>query len=385
MYDSLHIKTGREVQFTPPEAVAIRFTIASFAARMGAQMLDLILTWVGFYIVIFALFFIDFLSWSVILFIIFILVFFIRVPYYILSELVWNGRTLGKRIVGIRVINKDGRRLTPHQIVARNLMKEVEFFAPLLAVILLNDIFSLWAVILILWIGILLIVMLTNRSRQRLGDMIAGTIVVQNPRAKLLPDLAVENQARERRFDFLGEHLEIYGRFELQTLENILRLPKGQHDTVELQKITQTIIKKIHYSDPVHAGEELDFLHEFYRAQREHLEKMRLFGKKRENKHHTQGKNFDFLQSHLDIYGYAELKMLENIVHLPEDQRDAAALQKVTQTIIKKINYTNPVRVGEELDFLHAFYHAQREHLEKLRLMGNERKNKHHVQKTKTS
>jgi len=283
-------KIGQRIEFTPPEAVAIRFTIAPFGARIGAQMLDLFFTLAALTIIVIALFSSQFFPLSVSIFIILILAFFIRVPYYILCELVWNGRTLGKRIVGIRVINKEGKRLTPHQIVARNLMKEMEFFAPLIALFFLEHNSFFWQCVTILWVLTLLVVVLANRGRQRLGDMIAGTVVVQNPRARLLPDLAIAGEVgqSENHFDFLGSHLDIYGRFELQALENILRIPQGKHDTHELHKITQTIIKKIKYTDPVKTGEELLFLREFYRAQREHLEKLRLFGNKRENKYHVQ-------------------------------------------------------------------------------------------------
>jgi len=276
----------RRIEFTPPEAVTIHFTIASFGARLGAQILDLIITLLALYLLVLTLIFVINLPWSVAFFVLILAAFFIRMPYYVLSELVWNGRTLGKRIVGIRVINKQGRHLTPHQIVARNLMKEVEFFAPLIAVIFLDYVSWFWKIVILLWVSVLLIIVLANRQRQRLGDMVAGTIVVNNPRAKLLPDLALAISKQESHFDFLDHHLDIYGRFELQTLENILRIPEGKHDMREVQKITQTIIKKINYTEPVETGKSLLFLREFYRAQRAYLEKLRLFGNKRENKYH---------------------------------------------------------------------------------------------------
>ena len=116
--------------------------------------------------------------------------FFIRIPYYALSELVWNGRTLGKRMVGIRVISLDGRRLTAHQIVARNLMKEVEVFLPIAFILSAPGSSGAVSLLLLLWfIGVLFVPVL-NRRRQRLGDMLADTIVVDTPRAVLLPDLS---------------------------------------------------------------------------------------------------------------------------------------------------------------------------------------------------
>ena len=67
----------------------------------------------------------------------------------------------------------DGSGLTAHAVVVRNLMKEVEVFAPgtwLLAGG--GDLVSSLAVL--AWIGVLLAVPLFNRRRQRIGDIIAS-------------------------------------------------------------------------------------------------------------------------------------------------------------------------------------------------------------------
>jgi uncharacterized RDD family membrane protein YckC len=217
-------------------------------------------------------------------------VFLIRVPYYILAELVWNGRTVGKRVVGIRVINAEGRRLTPHQIVARNLMKEVELFTPVTMVFTVDAMSGLGVLLTLVWVLAVLIVPLANRRWQRLGDMVAGTIVVDNPRNVLLPDLALslptQGSARPA-FDFLPAHLDIYGRFELQTLEKVLRDPVRGEEPPDFGQISRTIIRKIGYADPVRPGQERAFLNAFYRAQREHLETLRLFGNRREDKFHS--------------------------------------------------------------------------------------------------
>lgn len=137
-----------------------------------------------------------------------------------------------------------------------------------------------------------MIVVLSNRRRQRLGDIIAGTLVVENPRSVLLPDLAVDTssiQAAKAKFDFLPAHLEIYGNYELQTLEDLLRDPAKRPSDQDVVKIAQTIISKISYRHPLESGEELAFLNAFYIAQREHLETLRLFGTRRENKFHREG------------------------------------------------------------------------------------------------
>ncbi len=276
--------------FLPPEGVPIAFQIASMGARFGAQFLDFLITYGGLFALLLFMLWINVLPETAFITLFTLLIFMIRVPYYILSELVWNGRTLGKRIVKIRVISANGRRLTPHQVTARNLMKEVEVFIP--ATLLLGGGTGGWVITIITFFWVLGVIVLPffNRKRQRLGDMIAGTVVVEQPKSVLLPDLAIGGGERAQQFTFLPMHLDVYGRFELQTLESILRDP-GTSPTypAELAKVTEAIVRKIEFIDPVLPAERAAFLMCFYRAQREHLESRRLFGDRREDKNHKAG------------------------------------------------------------------------------------------------
>ena len=273
--------------FLPPEGVPIAFQIASMGARFGAQFLDFLITYGGLLALLLFMLWINVLPETAFITLFTLLIFMIRVPYYILSELVWNGRTLGKRIVKIRVISANGRRLTPHQVTARNLMKEVEVFIP--ATLLLGGGTGGWVmtILTIVWVLGVIVLPFFNRKRQRLGDMIAGTIVVEQPKSVLLPDLANARGVDVQQFTFLPMHLDVYGKFELQTLESILRDP-GISPTyaAELAKVTEAIVRKIEYIDPVLPADRATFLMCFYRAQREHLESRRLFGDRREDKNH---------------------------------------------------------------------------------------------------
>lgn len=283
----------RVMQFVPPEGVPISFAIASIGARLGAQILDIIFTTLLFVIIALAVIFTGALPLSAMTVLITLMGFLLRTPYYVLSELIWNGRTLGKRITGIRVINVDGRRLTPHQVAARNLMKEVEIFAPMGLLGTIGEQSGLEGGLTVVWLLVVVIVPLANRRRQRIGDMIAGTLVVDNPRSVLLSDLALSSPAKASSrpaFEFLPEHLDIYGKYELQTLEDVLRDTTKKSNTEEIIKIVRTITRRIRYEDAVKPGQELIFLNDFYRAQREHLESLKLFGKVRENKYHEHTK-----------------------------------------------------------------------------------------------
>ena len=280
------------ISFTPPEGVPIRFQLASRGARFGAQLLDLLLTWTAGILFVLLVAYLNLVSFEAFFTLLSLLMFLLRVPYYVLAELVWNGRTPGKRITGIRVISASGRRLTPWQIVARNVMKEVEFFTPLTLVLAASsDSLGPWGSgIMLVWVLAVSIIFLANRRRQRLGDMIAGTLVVETPRAVLLPDLSAQTSVQAvERFTFLPHHLDHYGRHELQVLEDILRDPgSGPDRHAETARVTDAIQRKIGYADTVLPNDRVAFLSAFYRAQREYLEGRRLFGDRREDKHHAQ-------------------------------------------------------------------------------------------------
>lgn len=279
----------RAEQFIPPEGLPINFAIASLGTRFGAQFLDILFTALIIFICTVVIIFTGFLPASADLMLAALLGFFLRTPYYILSELIWNGRTLGKRITGIRVVNMDGRRLTPHQVTARNLMKEVEIFGPM-GLLAGMETQGAWENVLAgLWLLVVVVVPLANRRRQRLGDIVAGTLVVDTPRSVLLVDLALSASAAassQPAFDFQPEHLDVYGKYELQTLEDVLRDSMKASNHKELAQIVRTITRRIRYGDTVKPGQELLFLNDFYRAQREHLESLKLFGTLRENKYH---------------------------------------------------------------------------------------------------
>lgn len=274
------------LRHTPPESVPLTFRLSSLGARFGAQMIDILIAYGGVLILVITLTWIGIFSWDGLMAFYALATFFMRIPYYVLSELVWNGRTLGKRILGVRVISLDGRRLTPHQIVARNLMKEVEVFLPMATLFGAASMTWWLALILLGWMGGTLLVPVFSKLNQRLGDMIAGTVVVDTPKPQLLPDLSTQSAARG--YEFRAEHLGIYGRYELQTLETILRdPPKNPEMRKRISEVAQTIRLRIGYDEEVQASREWDFLLEFYRQQREFLESRTLFGDTRENKFHT--------------------------------------------------------------------------------------------------
>ncbi len=101
------------------------------------------------------------------------------------SEAVFNGQTLGKRALGIRVVSERGVPITGAQAVLRNLVGSLDGTVPYLV---RPDLTSL-----LLLTG--LTSMLLTRKFQRLGDLAAGTMVVVEQRRGRTGLIRVEEPA----------------------------------------------------------------------------------------------------------------------------------------------------------------------------------------------
>ncbi|MEM8550764.1 MAG: RDD family protein [Pseudomonadota bacterium] len=288
-------RRGLITDFMPPEGVPLIFQVAPLGARAMAQTIDLLLT------LAFAASFVGLLAlslnapWALLQTLGALIFFAIRTPYYVITELLWQGRTLGKSITGLRVISADGRSLGAKAIAIRNLMKEAEVFTPLTLLAVAQDLSPFWRIVTVVWLGCIIAVPLLSPKRQRIGDIAADTVVIAEPKALLLPDLAAAPvEAAAERFPFLPHNLEHYGVYELQTLEGLLHAPPTvSHAAAErraqtLASVVEMIRRKIDYAEAVPQHEHDAFLKAFYVAQRRHLEQRQLMGERRADKFHKQ-------------------------------------------------------------------------------------------------
>jgi uncharacterized RDD family membrane protein YckC len=104
--------------------------------------------------------------------------FALYIVYFILLEWLMNGQTPGKRLLQIRVIKQGGYALRFFDTLLRNLLRVVDFLP--------------------LFYGVGLTSLLLTRDSQRLGDLVAGTLVVyQEPvqTESLLPDLPAPEES----------------------------------------------------------------------------------------------------------------------------------------------------------------------------------------------
>ncbi|MDR0648549.1 MAG: RDD family protein [Synergistaceae bacterium] len=271
-----------------PEGVALSVGIATRGERLYAFLIDIALMTViifCLYALVIPLFFsrADIqIGMTLILF----LVFIVRNLYFTHFELAWQGRTPGKRICGLRVINRYGGELSPSAVIARNLTREVEFFLPLSLFASLGDAGTAAGLAALGWVLAIAALPLFNRDNLRAGDLIGGTMVIWMPRRALSGDLSLPapDAAREAVYSFTREQLSVYGAFELQVLEELLRSPPNRDSDRVLSGVCAKIRIKIGWADEVPPGEVRRFLSDFYASERDDLERGQLFGRHRPDK-----------------------------------------------------------------------------------------------------
>jgi len=151
-----------------PEQTSLEFPLAGVGSRCLALLLDTLIQ-VGAYIVLGILYAIlqaafpsDLTDtgakgvWLVA--ILLLLGFCVYMGYFAFFEAIWNGQTPGKRIAHLRVIQQSGRPIQVWQAVVRNLMRLVDQLPGFYAVGLTSALIS--------------------KQNRRLGDFVAGTVVV---------------------------------------------------------------------------------------------------------------------------------------------------------------------------------------------------------------
>ena len=149
-----------------PEQTSLDFAVAGIGSRFLALALDIFIqTLIGIVVGVAASLMITgaaffsprsgmWVAAAVILF-----YFLLYFGYYAVFEIIWNGQTPGKRKMGIRVIKDSGRPLTPAESIGRNLMRIVDWLPG--------------------FYGVGLVCAFCTSGNKRLGDLVAGSLVVR--------------------------------------------------------------------------------------------------------------------------------------------------------------------------------------------------------------
>jgi len=154
-----------QLRVETPEGVLLTQPIAGAGTRLAAGVLDVALI-VGLYLTIgFATLLLVAVELDQLAELVYVLLFtgliLFLTLYQVAFHLAWRGQTPGKRLLGVRVMGADGYPPTAAQIVIRGLVWPFDVLA-------------------MIPIPIGLIVIAATTRRQRLGDLVAGTLVVRD-------------------------------------------------------------------------------------------------------------------------------------------------------------------------------------------------------------
>jgi len=146
---------------TTPEGVEFSFRLASPVLRLAALLIDWMVVMAAWSLITVILALLQAISSDAGRGLMVVLFFVLSRGYDIYGEWAWRGQTLGKRVLRLRVVDATGLRLGFSQCVMRNLLRFVDA---------LPFAYAVGGVTALL-----------NSRGQRLGDLVAGTLVVHEP------------------------------------------------------------------------------------------------------------------------------------------------------------------------------------------------------------
>ncbi len=183
-----------------PEGIVFSQPLAGPVMRFAAAMIDEFILALALSLILSFLRQLAPLAPGITTFIYFLAVFVFRVFYALVLEWLWNGQTVGKRVLGLRVIDEGGMKLRFSQVALRNLMRMVDMLPFLYFVGGVACLFS--------------------ARRQRLGDLAANTVVARIDEAPQ-PDL---EQLMAGKYNSFREHAHICARLRQNTPPEVARI-----------------------------------------------------------------------------------------------------------------------------------------------------------------
>ena len=153
-----------------PEGVVLEFRAAGVGSRMLAKWIDFFIQGiVGIVSLILAVVTVAAVSGAAGIIAVLLLLFAVLYGYPIALETLWDGKTVGKRVLGIKALTIEGGPVTLRHSTIRALLGTIDFWFPAPG-------------------GLLALAFaLGSKRSQRLGDLAAGTIVIREPKSGQAP------------------------------------------------------------------------------------------------------------------------------------------------------------------------------------------------------
>ncbi len=243
------------IQIATPFNIDIEFEIAEFHKRLFAYMIDftlMIIYLLSMLYMFFGGFRLRFGEDSIV-FAIFVIV----VPmlfYALLSELWMNGQTIGKKIFKIKVVSLDGGEPTMSQYLLRWFLRFYEWGFIIFFLFWLN---LGWGFLILILGGITSIIFMSISSRsQRLGDMVAGTVVVNTQSAFTVHDTIFMNVTEAGYKVKFPQAIRLSDR-DINTIKNVITQAQKTNNHQMCNRVAAKVQTVLEVSSDMYA---IDFL-----------------------------------------------------------------------------------------------------------------------------
>lgn len=190
---SEHTSRSRELTIRIPEGVVFSLPLAGPMSRFIAWLLDAACIIAAGKIVQALIQLLGAISMDLSQAVNVIIYFMLSIGYAMVLEWFWNGQTIGKRVLGLRVMDIRGLQLQPSQIIIRNLLRSVDSLP--LCYLLGGG------------------VCVASRYSQRLGDLAANTIVIRSDR---IASPRLDTILEENRYNSLRDYPHLVARLRQQ-------------------------------------------------------------------------------------------------------------------------------------------------------------------------
>jgi uncharacterized RDD family membrane protein YckC len=168
------VPSADHLQIDTPEQIALELPLAGIGSRFLGLAIDTLLQFALYFIGVLLLWFAAsvigigrYLRWIPANFVpalVILFMFCVYWGYFAFFEIIWKGQTPGKRLAKIRVIHESGRPINVYEAIGRNLLRVIDGLPGMY--------------------GVGVVCMILNSQNRRLGDYVAGTVVVHDQRTE---------------------------------------------------------------------------------------------------------------------------------------------------------------------------------------------------------
>ncbi|WP_352419000.1 RDD family protein [Proteiniborus sp.] len=183
----------KTIKITTPENIEVEYTLAALGSRTAAAGIDSLIQLALMGIIILTIFLIGltpaelydkYKSWAVAISL--LLIFIINYGYFIIFEMIMNGKTPGKKVFGLRTIRANGQPIAFKHSIIRNLFRVIV------------DIYG---------VGVILIFF--TDYHKRLGDYLASTLVVVEEKREVLYNIKLEDKKTNYKYSLTQEEYQL--------------------------------------------------------------------------------------------------------------------------------------------------------------------------------